>query len=320
MVRTDWKDSISNITENELSLVSEKAEIEKLNKELNKNKRAIDEYKEREKSSARALILYERKIHYLKQKSIDEILNLCHKLESSIETENFKNSNFTYDSVIDKLYDICNLIEQNAGITNEDRAFISNKPMPEKSVSTDVNSRFARLKQEFNQKVGESVNRKPGRPKKADQSIVSDIGLGKKIKDKEEIDIETKAKLNEIFYETPKNTSVMSNIPLTEDSLFDFSEALNPNISLKDIMADLMEEKQDEPVKTYSKVNISELSKNNVKEEQSHRSKADMLESGIISTIKFKPISNNKENIQKEIKTEEDKFFSLGRFFTEDDE
>ncbi len=320
MVRTDWKDSISNITENELSLVSEKAEIEKLNKELNKNKRAIDEYKEREKSSARALILYERKIHYLKQKSIDEILNLCHKLESSIETENFKNSNFTYDSVIDKLYDICNLIEQNAGITNEDRAFIKNKPMPEKSVSTDVNSRFARLKQEFNQKVGESVNRKPGRPKKADQSIVSDIGLGKKIKDKEEIDIETKAKLNEIFYETPKNTSVMSNIPLTEDSLFDFSEALNPNISLKDIMADLMEEKQDEPVKTYSKVNISELSKNNVKEEQSHRSKADMLESGIISTIKFKPISNNKENIQKEIKTEEDKFFSLGRFFTEDDE
>lgn len=320
MVRTDWKDSISNITENELSLVSEKAEIEKLNKELNKNKRAIDEYKEREKSSARALILYERKIHYLKQKSIDEILNLCHKLESSIETENFKNSNFTYDSVIDKLYDICNLIEQNAGITNEDRAFISNKPMPEKSVSTDVNSRFARLKQEFNQKVGESVNRKPGRPKKADQSIVSDIGLGKKIKDKEEIDIETKAKLNEIFYETPKNTSVMSNIPLTEDSLFDFSEALNPNISLKDIMADLMEEKQDEPVKTYSKVNISELSKNNVKEEQSHRSKADMLESGIISTVKFKPISNNKENIQKEIKTEEDKFFSLGRFFTEDDE
>ncbi len=324
MLRDDWKSNINNINESELTAVSAKDEYQKLKKEIDKNKRAIDEYKEREKASARALILYERKIRYLKQKTIDEVLSLCHSLEERLSSEN-DFSKQELENAIDKLYDVCNMVEQNAGITNEDRAFISNKPVPEKPLGNDINSRFARLKQEFNQKVGESVLRKPGRPKKQDQSIVSDIGLGKKIKEDRETDETAKAKLNEIFYETPKNTSVMSNIPLTEDSLFDFEEALNPNLSLEDIMADLMSEKSDEPVKTYSKIPVNErqslVSGNGISKE---KSRVEMLEAGIFETHMPKQIKNNikQPEIIKESETEEksNKFISLGSFLIEDDE
>jgi len=41
-----------------------------------------------------------------------------------------------------------------------------------------MQSRFDKLKSDFNQKIGSSVLRKPGRPRKQDQSIVADIGLG----------------------------------------------------------------------------------------------------------------------------------------------
>lgn len=318
MFKNDWKSNINNINENEIMVVSAKDETQRIGRELEKSKRAIEEYKDREKASARALVLYERKIRYLKQKTIDEILLICKSLEHNLENNS---TNLDYEKLLDKLYDICNLVEQNSGITNEDRAFISNKPMPEKPVGNDINSRFARLKQEFNQKVGESVLRKPGRPKKADQSIVSDIGLGKKVKTEQNIDEEAKAKLNKIFYETPKNTGAMSNIPLTEDSLFDFEEALNPNLSLEDIMADLMSEKKEEPIKTYSKVSVVERNEKDLNNGFiSPKTKAEMLESGIFEThIKTKRFDNNIEGQKKE-ENKSNKFITLGSFMIEDEE
>ena len=125
--------------------------------------------------------MYERKIRYLKQKTIDEVLSLCHSLEERLSSEN-DFSKQELENAIDKLYDVCNMVEQNAGITNEDRAFISNKPVPEKPLGNDINSRFARLKQEFNQKVGESVLRKPGRPKSKTRALFQILGLEKRLK------------------------------------------------------------------------------------------------------------------------------------------
>ena len=46
--------------------------------------------------------------------------------------------------------------------------------------------------------------------------------------------------------ELDENKKVVSTIPTTSDSLFDFEEALNPNLSLKDIMDDIMTEKKED--------------------------------------------------------------------------
>ncbi|MBQ8914956.1 MAG: hypothetical protein IJ046_02110, partial [Clostridia bacterium] len=44
-------------------------------------KKIIAEYKEREKATARALILFERKIKFLKTSMIDDVLKLCKNIE-----------------------------------------------------------------------------------------------------------------------------------------------------------------------------------------------------------------------------------------------
>ena len=51
---------------NEIVKSSLFAELSKLEKEHSRDKKIIAEYKEREKATARALVLYERKIKYLK--------------------------------------------------------------------------------------------------------------------------------------------------------------------------------------------------------------------------------------------------------------
>jgi hypothetical protein len=113
-------------------------------------------------------------------------------------------------------------MEAGAVISKEDRAFISNKKI-ESEQTGDAKSRFDRLKEQFNQKIGTSVMRKPGRPKKEDQSVVSDIGLGKKVERKVQEADETKNKLNDIFYNAPSSKTVVSSIPETSDSIFDFN-------------------------------------------------------------------------------------------------
>jgi hypothetical protein len=186
-----------------------------------------------------------------------------------------------------RVYDICNALEKNALITNDERAFISNKKKEKKDEPMDVQSRFDRLKQEFNQKIGSSVTRKRGRPKKGEQSILADIGLRNKVEKQVDETQNTQNKLNEIFYEAPSaQKSSAQVIPKTEDSLFDFEEALNPNLSLKDIMADLMTEKQEEVI-VYDE-NVRKL------EEAKRQSDIEMIESGFIRNpvLQKKNVSN----------------------------
>jgi hypothetical protein len=178
-----------------------------------------------------------------------------------------------------ELYEVCNKLEANAAITKKDRAFIANKPFIDENQPVDANSRFDRLKMEFAQKIGSSVTRKRGRPKKSDQSIVADLGLGKKVEDKVKAKDEVDDKLNELFYTAPTGQTVKSAIPQTADSKFDFDEALNPNVSLKDIMADLMSDKEDEELKTYGEnPKLKEI------EEAEKQAKVELLESGFIRT------------------------------------
>lgn len=294
MVKKSQTASVEELTQKEISVVEANDKLSKLEKSATRDKKIIAEYKEREKASARALVLFERKLKYLKTTMIEDLLKLCsviddtkaqyeercskvYNTEMKSELLEYKD-NYTLFS--NEIYNICNKIEAGASISNEDRAFISNKQVASSSNLGDSKSRFDKLKEQFNQKIGASVMRKPGRPKKEDQSVVSDIGLGKKVERKIQENDDTQNRLNDIFYNAPTSKTVVSSIPETSDSIFDFNEALNPNISLKDIMSDIMSEKPEEEVKQYS----AESQKISQIKQAETQSKIELLESGFIRT------------------------------------
>lgn len=300
--------SLDELTKKEISIIEANDKLVKLEKERDRDKKIIAEYKEREKATARALILYERKIKFLKETAVAELLAVCSEVAKTkdefSERANKISSDFvkndmlefkdSYAFIENKIYDVCNALEKNSILTNDDRAFISNKKKEVQPVG-DIQSRFDRLKQEFSQKIGSSVTRKRGRPKKSEQSIIADIGLRKKVEKQVDENESSKDRLNEIFYDMPETKKVVSSIPTTADSLFDFNEALNPNMSLKDIMADLMTEKQ-EDVKVYDE-NVRKI------EESKRKSDIELLESGYIKpgkVIKQKTVENKTiDNIKK---------------------
>lgn len=313
--------SIEEITKNEISIVDMNDKLEKLQKDRIKDKKIISEYKEREKATARALILYERKIKWLKETIINDLLKistnigedkkqfdeLCQKFLNFEMKDQFKELLNELTCFQDDIYNICNKIDMNAVITKSDRDYISNRKQPTKNEDKklDINSRFEKLKQEFDQKIGDSVNRKPGRPKKQDQSILSDIGLRSKPEKEVEVNENIENKLDSIFYEAPQNKKVVSSIPQTSDSIFDFNEALNPNISLKDIMNDLMSENDN------TKADKSEIERTEKIKVAQQKSQTELLEAGYIR----KPMITRKTQSTQPQKTAklsfEERFMSL---------
>lgn len=325
MVKKSQTASVEELTQKEISALEANDKLSKLEKSSARDKKVIAEYKEREKASARALILFERKLKYLKTTMIEDLLKLCSVIDdtktqyedrcSKVYNAEMKADLLTYKDnytlFANEIYNICNKVEASASISNEDRAFISNKQVSTASNSSDSKSRFDKLKEQFNQKIGASVMRKPGRPKKEDQSVVSDIGLGKKVEKKIQETDDAKNRLNDIFYNAPTSKNVVSNIPETSDSIFDFNEALNPNISLKDIMSDIMAEKPEEEVKQYS----AESQKVSEIQRAENQSKIELLESGFIRTPMVKRgIVKTEKLIAEEKKpkpTFEKRFFSI---------
>jgi len=107
---------------------------------------------------------------------------------------------------------------------------------------------------------------------------LADIGLRKKVEKQVDEREKSKDKLEELFYEKPENKGIMSNIPSTNDSVFDFNEALNPDLSLKDIMADILTEKKEDVV-VYNE-NLRKI------EESKRQTDIELLESGFLKPRK----------------------------------
>lgn len=284
--------SLDDITKKEISIVEANDKLSKLEKEKARDKKVIAEYKEREKATARALILYERKIKYLKESAVEQLLLVCSEIAktkedfaeraSKISSDFVRNDMLeyrdTYAFFENKIYDVCNHLEKSAVLSSEERDFIANRKRETAPAEDDIQSRFDRLKQEFSQKIGSSVTRKRGRPKKNEQSIIADIGLRKKVEKQVEVAENSRDKINEIFYDMPENKKVSSSIPTTADSLFDFNEALNPNLSLKDIMEDILTDTQEE-IQTYDE-NVRKI------KDSQRQSDIELLESGFIKPTK----------------------------------
>ena len=316
---------VDDLTQKEISIVVANDKLAKLEKEKIRDKKIIAEYKEREKATARALILYERKIKYLKETAVssllavcseiaktkDEFNDACNKISVDFTRNQMLEFKDTYAFFENKIYDVCNGLEKNAVLSNEDRAFISNKKV-ESEPTGDLQSRFDKLKEQFSQKIGSSVTRKPGRPKKSEQSIIADIGLRKKVEKQIDKQENSEEKINELFYDAPEEKKkVVSTIPKTADSIFDFDEALNPDLSLKDIMNDILTEKKEDVI-VYDE-NIRKI------EESKRQSDIELLESGFLKPRKetpAKPAVPNKtiDPIQKK-PTFEKRFLSIQSIF-----
>ena len=311
--------SLEELTQKEISIVEANDKLAKLEKEKNRDKKIIAEYKEREKATARALVLYERKIKFLKESAVASLLEVCSEIAKTKDEFNEKVSKIASDYIRNemlefkdvyalfenKIYDVCNALEKNAILSNEDRAFISNKRVEEQP-SGDMQSRFDKLRQEFSQKIGASVTRRRGRPKKNEQSIIADIGLRKKVEKQVDENESSAERINDLFYVAPENKKIVSSIPSTDNSVFDFDEALNPDMSLKDIMADLMSEHREE-VKVYDE-NTRKL------EESRRQSDIELLESGFIKPRKMmaaKPVENKTIDNMKRRHTFDKRFLSI---------
>jgi len=226
------------LTDSEIALSRQAERIEQEVKENDRLAKELEEYKLKEKTNARLLVLSERKAKNIEQTArskcaieLNRLASLAdhwdsffndlenkYDLEDKEKLEEFKEE---LSKTIDGLLDIETLfgtegltpaVEDHIGEVNRLNVLRQKK-------NTELEDRFSKLVMEFNMKIGDNATRGRGRPKKKDLNNVKDIekNLNKKLKK------ETKQEY------IPK-----------ADGVFDFEEALNPEDSLEEIMKDLI--------------------------------------------------------------------------------
>ncbi|MBR2908791.1 MAG: hypothetical protein IKC11_00375 [Clostridia bacterium] len=226
------------LTDSEITLSKQAERIEKERKENDRLQKELEEYKNKEKSVSRLLVLSERKAKYLESTTrskcaieIERLARLAEKWD-----EFFNDLTNKYDAVDkEKLEGFKSELSQTIDSMLEMDGLFGDKPLDEAEQAhanevnrlnilrnkkkNELDDRFSKLVMEFNMKIGDNATRGRGRPKKQDSNKVSDIE--KKLK--------------------PKQTRQKSTVyPPKSESGFDFEEALNPTDSLEDIMKDLM--------------------------------------------------------------------------------
>ena len=224
------------LTDSEIALSKQAERIEKERKENERLTKELEEYKLKEKTNARLLVLSERKAKNMEQTArskcaieLDRLARLAdhwdgffndltnkYEEQDKEKLEEFKDE---ISKTIDSLLDIETIFssgEDNEAI-EEHAGEINRLNILRKKKNNELDNRFSKLVLEFNMKIGDNATRGRGRPRKKDSNNVRDI--------KNNLESEEKPKQEYI----PKG-----------DSDFDFEEALNPVDSLEDIMKDLM--------------------------------------------------------------------------------
>lgn len=224
------------LTDSEIALSKQAERIEKERKENDRLTKELEEYKLKERTNARLLVLSERKAKNMEQTArskcaieLDRLARLTehwdgyfndlsnkYEPEDKEKLEDFKAE---LTKTIDGLLDIETIFS--AGeideATMEHASEINRLNILRKKKNSELDDRFSKLVLEFNMKIGDNATRGRGRPKKRDLNNVKDI--------KKNLENEEKPKQQYI----PK-----------ADGVFDFEEALNPVDSLEAIMRDLM--------------------------------------------------------------------------------
>lgn len=245
------------MTESEINSSKQRERIDELKKENEKLTNELNALKRKDKASARAITLAERKSKYIQDitKSrcaieIDRLTRLSDRFSSlfdKLEAEDQKRlEDFNVDlkATISTLSNLGEYIEDRKPLSDAEKNYISEKTRItlNDAVKSDLDDRFNKLLNEFKLKVGDSATRKRGRPKKSDQSIL--VEVNRVIEDRKQEELteaekqEVLEKLNEIFY-TVKPTEQAKKKKTKGKDAFDFDEALNPTESLADIFKDL---------------------------------------------------------------------------------
>lgn len=219
------------ITDSEIALSKQSERLEKekkLNADLSKE---LEEYKKREKASARMLTIAERKAKYIENLArsrsameVERLARLAEKwdeyfnglTEKYAEVDKKKLDEFKDElsTAITQMMDMGKEFSSPLSTAEKSHAEeISRLKVVKEKRSQEMSSRFDKLVQEFNMKIGDSATRGRGRPKKAE---------AEKIKAKK-----AAASKNKVY-------------PPKSESGFDFEEALNPVDSLESIMNDLL--------------------------------------------------------------------------------
>ena len=249
------------MTESEITASHQRERIESLKKENERLLAEISALKRKEKASARAITLEERKSKYIQEVTksrcaieIDRLSRLSarysdlfDKLEAADQAR-LEEFNAELKAVINTLSNLGEYIEDRKPLSEAEKNYISekNRISLNDAVKSDLDSRFNKLVSEFKIKVGESATRGRGRPRKKDQSIMVEVNRAISEKREDELSEQEKQevieKINELFYNVQKNPvqpEPKKKKKKKEQGTFDFDEALNPTQSLADIMKDI---------------------------------------------------------------------------------
>jgi len=225
------------LTDSEIALSKQAERIEKERKENERLNKELDEYKKKEKSSSRLLVLSERKAKYLEQTTrskcaieIDRLARLVEKWDGffnelsnkydEVDKEKLEEFKEELSKTIDGMIEMERIFKTEGGSepVQEHLSEVNRLNVLRKKKDNELDQRFSKLVMEFNMKIGDNATRGRGRPKKQDSLNMKDI----------------EKKLNK-----PKKKDKIVYPPVGENG-FDFEEALNPTDSLEDIMKDLL--------------------------------------------------------------------------------
>ena len=242
-----------NMIETQLMVANQAQEIAVLKKQLEQKTGELANLKKREKLVTRALVLADRKAKYIETTmrtrcaiEVDNLMRFSEKwheffddLSAKYAPED-KEELEKFDEEIKLMIDSISDIKNAATALTETEIAYKAEASRIKSKPKSVDDRFRQLCNEFDMKVGENATRKPGRPKKNTgnkkvDEIIDELEYGK---------IETKPKKQRQLISSVVNKKIakVSNVPKTEDSIFDFDEALNPTEDLETILSELLKD------------------------------------------------------------------------------
>ena len=240
-----------NMIDTQIQLSRQSEKIATMQKQVDEKEQEIQALKKREKLVSRALILADRRAKYIestaKTRCAIEIDNLVRFSEKWNKFFNDLSSKYDYEDKetlenfdeelklmiksLTEMKDMTSALSEPESAYNNERKRLSEG-------SKSVDDRFKKLCSEFDMKVGENATRKPGRPKKNTgnkkiDEIIDELENGK---------VQTKPKTQKplISNVVNKKIATVSNVPKTEDSIFDFDEALNPTEDLETILSELL--------------------------------------------------------------------------------
>lgn len=223
------------LTDSEIALSKQAERIEKEVKEKQRLLSELEDFKTKEKSISRLLVLSERKSKFLetttRSKCAIEIERLARLAEKWDEFFNNLSNKYEAEDKA-KLEEFKNDLSKAIDNMLEMESLFTSEPLSEaeKAHAEEVNrlnilrnkkksqldDRFSKLVMEFNMKIGDNATRGRGRPKKQEANNINAI--------------EKKLTKDTIKEQT-------QNI---DDGVFNFNEALHPVDSLEDILNDLL--------------------------------------------------------------------------------